>query len=333
MTTNPCAACSWTPERQRRSFYESQVKLISTKGNRGIWSIGNGLILKDRGPGLRSFETFNANFVREKTIIPVPTIIGSWQDGDRVVILMKRIPGEPLSKLWPKLKPKERESIAKQTAGYLSQLRRLTSDKIQGVGNRPIYSNLLFPYKRGGDSFPPHGPFSSDDALWADMGIGIKKTFPASMYDDLRRVMPPAKPYTFTHCDLASDNIMVQDGKVKGILDWEYSGYFPVWWEYVCTSAAFNQEDQEWKTLLRKHLRDFTRARDWWSTYCVVCNDVEEDDESGSNTLADSVGDGEGQGKKTHLERDIRSDGDYSDDEPYRSESEKSIEAKRRNSM
>jgi hypothetical protein len=26
---------------------------------------------------------------------------------------------------------------------------------------------------------------------------------------------------------------MVQDGKVVGILDWEYAAFFPIWYEYV----------------------------------------------------------------------------------------------------
>ncbi|PYI06759.1 kinase-like protein [Aspergillus sclerotiicarbonarius CBS 121057] len=308
MTFKPCSACSWTPERQRHCSYESHIKLSSMNRDRGIWSIGTGLILKERGPSHRTYETFNSHFVREKTSIPAPIVIGSWQEDGRVFILMKRMPGEPLSEVWPKLKPKEREKIAKQTASYLSQLRDIQNDKIQGVSGRPIFSNLLFPYKKANDPFPPHGPFASDDALWADMGVGIKKTFPASMYEDLRRVMPPAKPYTFTHCDLASDNIMVQDGKVTGILDWEYSGYYPVWWEYVCTSAANSQEDQEWKILLRKQLRDYTRARDWWSTYCLVF------------TLADSEEEG-----KTPSERKTRSDGDYSEDDAYTSDIEEIV--------
>ncbi|OOF91642.1 hypothetical protein ASPCADRAFT_9566 [Aspergillus carbonarius ITEM 5010] len=284
MTNSPCTACSWSPERERNCSYESDVKLFHASRNRGIWSIGSNLILKDRGPMHRTYEVFNAHLVRESTTIPVPTVIGSWKENRRTFILMKRIPGEALREAWPKLSLKEKESIAKETADYISQLRGLQHQKIQGIGGRPIYSNLLFPYKRNDNPFPPHGPFASDDELWADMGLGIKNTFPKTMNEDLRRVMPPAKPYTFTHCNLAIENIMVQDGKVTGILDWECSGYYPVWWEYVCTSAATSQEDQEWKALLRKQMRDYTRARDWWSTYCIVCNDVnletEEDDQS-----------------------------------------------------
>ena len=39
--------------------------------------------------------------------------------------------------------------------------------------------------------------------------------------------MPPATPYTFTHGDLTSVNIMVENGNLIGIIDWEASGYYP----------------------------------------------------------------------------------------------------------
>ncbi|PWY72209.1 kinase-like protein [Aspergillus sclerotioniger CBS 115572] len=296
MTNNPCTACSWSSERQRNCSYESDVKLVHASRNRGIWAIGSSLILKDRGPMHRTYEVFNAHLVRESTTIPVPTVIGSWKENRRTFILMKRIPGESLRELWPRLSLKEKESIAKQTADYISQLRGLQNQKIQGVGGRPIYSSLLFPYKRADNPFPPHGPFSSDDELWADMGLGITNNHPKSMNEDLRRVMPPGRPYTFTHCNLAIENIMVEDGKVTGILDWECSGYYPVWWEYVCTSAATSQEDQEWKALLRKQMRDYTRARDWWSTYCMTEKDDESErlirDDTQSERMADSDSDG-----------------------------------------
>lgn len=73
---------------------------------------------------------------------------------------MERIPGETLSKAWPKLSTSEKESIAKQSAEYLLQLRELQSDKIQALTGRPIYSNFLFPDK---ESELPHDPVASDD--------------------------------------------------------------------------------------------------------------------------------------------------------------------------
>lgn len=83
----------------------------------------------------------------------------------------------------------------------------------------------------------------------------------------LRDRMPPAQPYTFTHSDLTDVNIMVENGRLTGIIDWELSGYFPVLWEYVCTSIGDSEEDSDWKVLLRKYMPDYDEAREFWLDY------------------------------------------------------------------
>lgn len=37
----------------------------------------------------------------------------------------------------------------------------------------------------------------------------------------------------FTHGDLNPRNILVEKGKVTGIVDWENAGWFPEYWEYT----------------------------------------------------------------------------------------------------
>ncbi|GLA56069.1 hypothetical protein AnigIFM63604_004246 [Aspergillus niger] len=266
--TDHCAACSWTAERQKYCNYKSYVKLFYEAGDRGVWSLGSNLILKDRGASLPTFEVPNIQFVQEKTCIPVPTIIESWEEDEHTLILMKRIAGEPLNKAWPNLSMNEKENIARQTAEYLLQLRNLQSDTMQALGGRPIYSNFLFL-----DKVPelPHGPLVSDDELWAEMERGLQENVPEAVRSRLRSRMPPAAPYTFTHGDLTNVNIMVENGSLTGIIDWEMAGFYPVWWEYVGTSVPDSEEDREWKTLLRKYMADYSAAREFWLDYYYLC--------------------------------------------------------------
>lgn len=279
MTSNPCTACSWTPERQKSCSYESHVKLFYSAGDRGAWSLGSNLILKDRGSSPPTYEVLNNHFVQQETSIPVPTVVESWDEPEtgRTFILMKRIPGEPLSKAWSKLSTDEKENVARQTAEYLLQLRKLQSDKMQALGGggcgggRPIYSNFLF---LGKQSDVPHGPLISDDELWAEMEQGLHEDVPEPARIRLRNCMPPAAPYTFTHGDLTNVNIMMENGSLTGIIDWERSGYFPVWWEYACTSVPDSNEDGEWKALLRKYMMpDYSAAREFWRDYYYLCMD------------------------------------------------------------
>lgn len=53
-------------------------------------------------------------------------------------------------------------------------------------------------------------------------------------------------PTCFTHGDLSSFNILVRDGKIAGLIDWEMSGWLPDYWEY--TSAwHVNPYDEFWR--------------------------------------------------------------------------------------
>ncbi|KAL6230708.1 hypothetical protein BDW75DRAFT_234194 [Aspergillus navahoensis] len=237
---------------------QAQVKLFYEAGDH-------------RGASLPTFEVPNILFIQEQTSIPVPTVVESWEEGQHTLILMKRIPGEPpLSRVWPNLSADEKESIAKQTAEYLLELRKLQSDHIQALGGRPVYSNFLF---KDQCSEVPHGPLASDDELWADMERGMGESIPEAVRIQLRNCMPSAALYTFTHGDLTNVNIMVEGGSVTGIIDWEMSGYFPVWWEYVCTSVPDSEEDREWKSLLRKFMPDHSAAREFWLDYYYLCRD------------------------------------------------------------
>ena len=75
----PCEACSWTPERQNRCRYDSHVKLFYGVSDRGVWSLGSQFILKERSSNPPNFEASNIRFLKEKTSIPVPTIIEDWK--------------------------------------------------------------------------------------------------------------------------------------------------------------------------------------------------------------------------------------------------------------
>lgn len=49
------------------------------------------------------------------------------------------------------------------------QLHKLRSDRLESIGGQPIYSAFLFPNSYG----IGHGPFSSDDELWAEMSLAL----------------------------------------------------------------------------------------------------------------------------------------------------------------
>lgn len=52
-----------------------------------------------------------------------------------------------------------------------------------------------------------------------------------------KAIAPFIQAMVFTHNNLAPRNILVRDGHVVGIVDWEFSGFYSQYWEYV--SALF----------------------------------------------------------------------------------------------
>lgn len=50
---------------------------------------------------------------------------------------------------------------------------------------------------------------------------------------ELKDNFPKAEPYVLTHGDLHFENIIVKDGKIEAIIDWEFAGFYPWWVERV----------------------------------------------------------------------------------------------------
>lgn len=84
----------------------------------------------------------------------------------------------------------------------------------------------------------------------------------------------PWPPPCFIHGDINPFNILVRGGKVVGIIDWEFSGWYPHYWEY--TSAWFgNRTKTEWQEKLdqildRPHPEIFKMEEvrnKWWGEF------------------------------------------------------------------
>ncbi|MCJ1368257.1 hypothetical protein MMC16_007399 [Acarospora aff. strigata] len=264
----PCSACGLTSELGDSCNYPSHVKLFYGASDRGAWALGSKFILKERSAIPPNDEAVNINYIQQNTCIPVPKIVKDWKDSDdRYFILMERIEGETLADVWPKMSIADKERVADQAAKCLLQLRKLQSSSMGSLEGHPVYSAFLFP---DGTHSTPHGPFSADDELWRDL-VAMLGHLPEKARARLRACMPTATPFTFTHGDLTTVNIIVRDGNLAGIIDWEAAGFFPAWWEFVSAGIGLGEDDAEWKGLLGERMPHHETAHEFWLKIYTLC--------------------------------------------------------------
>tara|TARA_R110002060_G_scaffold55305_3_gene65820 strand:+ start:1559 stop:2260 length:702 start_codon:yes stop_codon:yes gene_type:complete len=77
------------------------------------------------------------------------------------------------------------------------------------------------------------------DNLSEELRHGLARKYktndPAAIEEKLGQVrerFPDQGPYVLSHGDFHAGNIMVKDGKIEAIIDWELAGYYPWWFEY-----------------------------------------------------------------------------------------------------
>ncbi|KAL4961757.1 aminoglycoside phosphotransferase family protein [Aspergillus stella-maris] len=264
-STEPCTACNWTPELQSQCHYESHVRLFYGASTRGIWSIGSDVILKERPSEGPKAEVRTLKYLaRHASGIPVPRAIRDWVDSkNRYFVMTERIQEQTLEEAWSSLSIEKKTAIADQLVDVRQQLRALTSPAIQDVDGEPCVPALLIPAKE------PMSLFHSDAELWDAINLHLQKlNVPPKASDSLRARFPKCKPYVLTHCDLNLDNVIVKDGKLAGILDWEFAAFNPIWYEYVSASWGWTEEDYEWKKLLQGRMRQsndgYEEAEEFW---------------------------------------------------------------------
>ncbi|PYI33816.1 kinase-like protein [Aspergillus indologenus CBS 114.80] len=239
--------------------YPSTLRLLCTTGDRSVWQVGTDKILKEY-PSDDALCTEGAvmRVLAQDPEIPAPRVLHEWVDSNgRYFILEERLRGETLQDAWPRLSQPQKRAIAAQVGQVRQRLRRLTSPCIQSVGGGACYP----PYEWGFRT-RAQGPFGSDADLRAAIrsylaGL-LDRELPDQILQNLMARMPASGPYVLTHGDLHISNIMVDaDGRLVGIIDWEYAAYYPIWFEYLLVARGnVDPDNAEWKELLLQQFED-----------------------------------------------------------------------------
>lgn len=209
----------------------------------GLYKMDEKTALKT-GKATRMAEAAALRFVRETTSVPVPEVYDAYMREDKPdcgAIIMEFIEGDTLDDVWGDLDTDQKESIITQLKGYFDQLRTIKGDFIGSV-DRSHCEDQIFSNNRGA-----YGPFQDEhefrEGCINAMYESDRDHWPETVAGFIR-ALPPGE-IVFTHNDFHPRNIIVRDGKVVGIIDWELSGFYPEYWEYV--KAWYRpSEDEAW---------------------------------------------------------------------------------------
>ncbi|KAE8356773.1 kinase-like domain-containing protein [Aspergillus coremiiformis] len=187
---------------------------------------------------LQAHEAKTLIFINNETTIPVPKVrkiqysnghvtdvhydqhgkaTVQYEDHAVTKITMDLVAGQTLEKAWEEMGQDKKDRVAEDLCQYITQLRKFTADSIGGLDNGParIVSAM--------QEVVEGGPFESE-----------------AQFNNFRQscgvcpaVVAVDNPIVLTHGDLVPKNILVDDqGHVTGLVDWEFSGYYPLYWEH-----------------------------------------------------------------------------------------------------
>lgn len=198
----------------------------NTSNTARILDLGDGRLVK-YGTQVSISEAMAMHYVRQNTTIPVPKVHMAFRSGTLSYIVMDIIEGDTLDNAGRTLSEERLHHIAIQLADYICQLSNLEGSRVtRTMGSWPSgpYNNLFFD-PRPVREFRFMEEFHAYWIRRLGNSTDLPQTLCAATVQNVRSVL--------THGDLSPRNILVRDGQIVGVLDWETFGWYPDFWEYM----------------------------------------------------------------------------------------------------
>lgn len=183
------------------------------------------------GDCVRLAEAAAMILVRKQTSIPVPEVYNAYTDPatGRARIVMEFIEGERLAEAWEHFDAEQKQHVLDQLRGFMLQLRNIKGTFIGSVDGTYCEDQLFT------EDLGAYGPYESEADFNQGIITALKDIMASGWVDTVCNMVAALKGHeiVMTHGDLAPRNILVQGTKVVAVLDWEFSGFYPEYWEYV----------------------------------------------------------------------------------------------------
>lgn len=141
--------------------------------------------------------------------------------------LMEELPGVPLESVIDTMTVDELNHVADQLSGIMAEMRQLTSTTIGSVTGGPA-RNVFFPWP-----FQPQSSWSSVEEFISYYRDLLSEFCAPDYVEELLECLPRDASVHLVHGDLYPRNILVNGSTITSIIDWEYAGFYPDFWEYT----------------------------------------------------------------------------------------------------
>lgn len=134
-------------------------------------------------------------------------------------LVVKRLPGVPLSRAWPDMEVDERREAVRQIAARVRAVHQTTCPKLDGLNDVP---QLLYPAPTGSEAVQRLLNAIEKAATMAHVDAG----FMADAAEVVQEMAPALDPFdvpTIVHGDLSFENILWDGAGVTALLDFEYA--------------------------------------------------------------------------------------------------------------
>lgn len=199
-----------------------------------VWQYNATTVIKRVDPpSAASAEAASMRLARERTSVPVPRILKTIipeNDKEYGIIFMEYIQGESLESAWPSLQDEDKENVLAQLRDYMHQLHQVEGEFIGSV-DRSVCNDQLFANREH-----DYGPYENEDAFRLGIGQSLRACDANSFTQiaiNMVNAMPKTERIVLTHGDFVPRNILVREGNVVAIVDWEMAGFYPEYWEYA----------------------------------------------------------------------------------------------------
>jgi aminoglycoside phosphotransferase (APT) family kinase protein len=195
---------------------------------------------------------------------PAPKPHGLIELDGSVLILMSYIPSVTLRNAWSKLSHKNKLSIQLELERLFSRLREIKQrpgGRLGGVGGEGVSDSHAWVEHADSETT------MTTATEFRDFQFSIEAPCGPDYAAFLRSLLPPPdpnEPAVFTHGDVFPGNIMIDvdpttpgEYVVRGIIDWEESGFYPSWFEATKVLYTFNEDGRN-------------EMQDWWH-YVPAC--------------------------------------------------------------